>query len=165
MESPLKENQVTLLGAWPEAGLQGVQVGTLVTADATHGLWVSCPGLSNDGPRAARSTIPVAHTDVGCEVVLAFEKGDPMCPIIIGLMQKSPVIQGTGEEAVVEGEVEQVWVDDKRLRIEAKKEITLQCGESSITLRSNGKVVIKGNEIISRARTVNKVKGATVRIN
>lgn len=51
------------------------------------------------------------------------------------------------------------------LVLEAKKGLTLQCGEGSITLRGDGKVLIKGKELVSRAEGVNRVKGAAVAIN
>ena len=47
----------------------------------------------------------------------------------------------------------------------ANKSLTLQCGEGSITLRGDGKVLIKGKELVSRADGINRVKGAAVAIN
>ncbi|MBK9989736.1 MAG: hypothetical protein IPP19_03090 [Verrucomicrobia bacterium] len=51
------------------------------------------------------------------------------------------------------------------LVLEAKQGLTLQCGEGSITLRGDGKVLIKGKELISRAEGMNRIKGASVAIN
>ncbi|MCC6418741.1 MAG: hypothetical protein IT429_10940, partial [Gemmataceae bacterium] len=48
---------------------------------------------------------------------------------------------------------------------DAKEEIVLRCGKSSITLRKDGKVVVLGAEVVSRASGTNKIKGAAVRIN
>lgn len=49
--------------------------------------------------------------------------------------------------------------------LRAAKSLTLQCGEGSITLRSDGKILIKGKELVSRAEGTNWVKGAIVSIN
>lgn len=51
------------------------------------------------------------------------------------------------------------------LRFTAQERIELRCGDGSLILRADGKVIVKGNEVVSCARGVNKVKGAAVRIN
>jgi hypothetical protein len=48
---------------------------------------------------------------------------------------------------------------------DAKDEIQLRCGKSSVTLRKDGKIEIKGTQIVSRASGVNRIKGASVAIN
>jgi hypothetical protein len=53
----------------------------------------------------------------------------------------------------------------KRIAIEATDRIELVCGESSLTMSKEGKVVLKGEQIVSRAKGVNKIKGAAVKIN
>jgi len=49
--------------------------------------------------------------------------------------------------------------------IEAKKNLTLKCGEGSITLRKDGKILIKGKDLVSRAKRMNRIKGGSVTIN
>ena len=49
--------------------------------------------------------------------------------------------------------------------IEAKKELTLRCGDSVIQLRRDGKLLVKGVEVVSRAKSTNKIKGGSVQIN
>lgn len=51
------------------------------------------------------------------------------------------------------------------LVIEAKKQITFRCGEGSITLRGDGKVLIKGKDLVSHAKRMNRIKGGAVAIN
>ena len=46
-----------------------------------------------------------------------------------------------------------------------EKEIVLECGEGSITIRKDGKIVIKGTHLLSRAAGVNRIKGGQVNIN
>jgi hypothetical protein len=48
---------------------------------------------------------------------------------------------------------------------EATEEISITCGKSSITLRKDGRVVIKGTDLVSRAARTNKIRGAAVKIN
>ena len=56
-------------------------------------------------------------------------------------------------------------VDGKRVRIVGTDEIVLECGSASITLRRNGKVVIRGAYVETRSEGTNRIKGAAVRIN
>jgi len=53
----------------------------------------------------------------------------------------------------------------KTLDICATNEISIRCGKSTITLRADGTVVVKGNKLISRAARSNKIKGPSVHIN
>ena len=41
----------------------------------------------------------------------------------------------------------------------------VRCGESSLTMKRDGKIVVKGRTIVSRASRVNKIKGGSVAIN
>lgn len=59
----------------------------------------------------------------------------------------------------------EVMVDDKRIEIEGQDEVVLRCGKASITLRRNGRVVIRGTYVESRASGTNRIKGSSVLIN
>ncbi|MDH5728413.1 MAG: hypothetical protein OEZ58_05460 [Gammaproteobacteria bacterium] len=56
-------------------------------------------------------------------------------------------------------------IEDEVVRIKADKGLVIECGKSTIILIREGKVQIKGNELLSRARGMNKIKGAGVNIN
>lgn len=58
-----------------------------------------------------------------------------------------------------------VEVDGKRVTIQADQEIRLCCGRSSITMRKDGKIVIQGTHLVSRAEGVNRIKGGSVKVN
>lgn len=47
----------------------------------------------------------------------------------------------------------------------AQQKVTLSCGKSSITLHPNGKVVIKGEYILSDAEGVNRLSGGRIEVN
>jgi hypothetical protein len=51
------------------------------------------------------------------------------------------------------------------LLIEAKEELTLRVGEGSITIRADGKILIKGKDLVSHAQRVNRIRGGSVAIN
>lgn len=56
-------------------------------------------------------------------------------------------------------------VSERIVDIQAGEKLTIRCGEGSITMTKDGTVVIRGARILSRAKGVNKVKGAAVQIN
>ena len=59
-----------------------------------------------------------------------------------------------------------VTVDGRKISIDAQEELTLRCGKSSITLRRDGKIVIKGIwQLVSRAEGTNRIQGGSVAIN
>ena len=82
----------------------------------------------------------------------------------IGLIQDQPVIL---PEQIVLGKkpIRDITVDGERIVFDAKKEIELRCGKSSLIMKNDGKIVIKGTQLVSRASGVNKIKGAAVKIN
>ena len=51
------------------------------------------------------------------------------------------------------------------LLLEAGKSLTLRVGEGSITIREDGKILIKGKELVSHAQRMNRIKGGAVSIN
>jgi hypothetical protein len=56
-------------------------------------------------------------------------------------------------------------VDGRRVKIVAKDEIVLECGQASITLRRNGKIIVRGTYVETYSTGTNRVKGGQVRIN
>ncbi len=128
------------------------------------------------GALPARATVAmdpegaIAAAAARQEVLLAFEDGDPARPIVVGLIQPplptmiDLVLDGAPAEDAQEVPQEAV-LDGKRVVLEGEDEVVLRCGEASITLRRNGKVVIRGAYVESHAAGTNRIKGGSVRIN
>jgi hypothetical protein len=53
----------------------------------------------------------------------------------------------------------------EELVLEAKRQITLRCGKSSITLYPNGKIALRGDYILSDAEGLNRIVGGQVELN
>ncbi len=51
------------------------------------------------------------------------------------------------------------------LLLEARSALTLRVGDGSIEMRADGKILIKGSDLVSHATRVNRVKGGAVAIN
>lgn len=80
-------------------------------------------------------------------------------PILIDvLIDRLPGKSATSESTVVH-------LDGDILVLEGKREIQFCCGKSSVVLQADGKIVIKGGDIVSRASRTHKIKGGSVEIN
>lgn len=55
--------------------------------------------------------------------------------------------------------------DREKVRIEAERELVLRCGNASITLRHDGKVLTRADDVATVARRRNRIKGGSVDIN
>ena len=120
------------------------------------------------GPVIARSVIRASDCEdlLHAPVMLVFENGDPALPIIAGLVHESIFTPNIHEILDVPGtKRHEVVLDGKRIVFEADTEIILRCGRSSITLHADGKIVVKGKNLVSRASAANKIKGSIVNIN
>lgn len=51
------------------------------------------------------------------------------------------------------------------LLIEAGRELVLRVGEGSITIRADGKILIKGRDLVSHATRMNRIRGGSVSLN
>lgn len=149
--------------------IEGVRIGTIVRFDNCGRVLVTF--IENDQwPVAARLTSSAKEKlrqvgSVGREVLLAFENGDPECPVIIDTM--FPLVEETEHfiDVFENQKQDEITVDGKRVVVDAEEEIVLRCGEASITLTKAGKVLIKGNYVISQSAGANRIKGGSVQIN
>ncbi len=128
--------------------------------------------FDNNGPRPAKLVAGLCKFELmkeankGREVLLIFDKGNIDYPVIVNLMADS--LEGLISFEITEDNHEKpkdALIDGKRITIEAKDEIVLKCGAGSIVLRRDGKIVLKGVQIVSRAKQLNKIKGAAIKIN
>ena len=140
--------------------LDGVVIGILVgLRDSVTPLFVF-PGNPADESIAARSTRRLSRENIGCQVALLFEGGDPSYPLVIGRIQHPERIASTEEKNAVS-----VTLDGEQLILSAEQEIVLRCGKASITLTRSGKVLIRGAYVLSRSSGANRIKGGSVQIN
>jgi hypothetical protein len=56
-------------------------------------------------------------------------------------------------------------VPEKNISVEASETLSLKCGESSIELRADGKLMVKGEDVLVKARGTQRIKAGTVNIN
>jgi hypothetical protein len=63
------------------------------------------------------------------------------------------------------GEAMSVQLDKRQIDLQASDEIRLTCGKSSLVMRRDGTVIVRGVKIVSRATESNKIRGGTVSVN
>jgi len=56
-------------------------------------------------------------------------------------------------------------VDGERLVVTAQEQLVLRCGQASITLTKEGKVLIQGTYVSNRSSGVMRIKGGSVQLN
>ncbi len=145
----------------------GVRVGVITDITPEGRARVDYPG-NPLGPTEARAviTLPAASGYEGTPVLLFFEDGNAALPIIVGIVRDTVLAPAAPQQATLLAEVpRKVVCDGKRVVLDAAEEMLLRCGKGSITLRKDGKIVVRGTELVSRASGVQKIKGAAVKIN
>ena len=153
------------------ARIDGIVIARLTARGEGGELAITLPWSRE--PTVARSMAAIGEGDVGGEVAVLFEGGDPRRPVVMGRMYVSTPVaaHGTPEasetssaptDATPSPDVE---ADGERLVFSAEKEIVLRCGKSSITLTRAGKILIRGAYVLTRSSGVNRIQGGSVQIN
>jgi hypothetical protein len=169
-----------------------VLLGVLTGIDNQGSPVVGFPRFPHFESVAALATIPVLPQHIGRQVALMFTHGIDSRPIVIGfiysplqqmldnLIEQSevsiPVLETMDQsvfeepavalrQPIIDHQGDTVHVDGKRVVLEGQEEVVLKCGEASITLTRNGKVVIRGKYLLSRSSGVNRILGGSVQVN
>jgi Domain of unknown function (DUF6484) len=153
----------------------GSRLGQIVEGSTPDRLLVDYPG-NPFGPLPALSVLALDKRCLEYAIVtrqpslLMFEQGDPKRPIVVGLVQPSSAQESELRSLLVatksaRSEPREARIDGEYLTLEGYEQVTLKCGEASITLLKNGKVQLKGVYIETDAVGVNRIKGGTVKIN
>jgi hypothetical protein len=138
----------------PTASRQGFVTATLVGFSRTGAPLLDIPGEPPSTHIASRSCVLLNGGDVGKQVVIVNDVDQPDSPIVIGVIQPSMATMAV-----------EVTADGKRVVVSAVEVITLKCGEASITLNRDGKVVIRGKHVVTHASGVNRIRGGSVQLN
>ncbi|WP_299871142.1 DUF6484 domain-containing protein [uncultured Cocleimonas sp.] len=135
-----------------------VIIGALVGIDEKNQPIIVYPDNPIESGVVAKSTTLFTSDDVGCDVAMLFENGDKSKPLIIGKIQQ-PKTEPKKNSLL------DIKLDDQEITLSASKQITLSCGKSSITLTKAGKILIRGEYVLTRSSGVNRIKGGSVQIN
>jgi hypothetical protein len=167
----MTKSDARVLPLWNSAATNahGAQVGRIDGVDASGNIAVSFPGSSQSHTAKLAVAIDAAQLQQAVEsrqaVVLVFENADPTKPIIVGFVMATPMLKSAEVMPTATADVIEADIDGRRVKLVGKDEIVLECGQASITLRRNGRVVIRGTHIESDSDGANRIKGGQVRIN
>jgi hypothetical protein len=99
------------------------------------------------------------------EAVLLFEGGDPAKPLVLALLASpTPLTDAVLAGTLPAGE-KVARVDGEQVVIEGREEIVLRCGKATLRLRRDGKIVLRGVNVIVHADELQKIRGGKVQIN
>jgi hypothetical protein len=144
-------DNLAIIQPFPPETIEGIVIATVVGFDHERVL-VQLP----DQPLALVVSQSCGRrleaSDVGSEVALTFVGGDPTRPIILDKIARPATFSTT-------------TIHHRELVFEADRQITLRCGKSSVTLTRDGKVVICGKDLLSRASSVNRIRGGVIQLN
>lgn len=109
------------------------------------------PSQSSDRPVPARTCVPLHQIEPGTEVVVV---DTDETPVIIGCLLTEAEARG-----------QKPSLNERELSFRATDKIQLRCGKASIVLRADGKIMVRGVSILSRASFLNRIRGSFTKIN
>jgi hypothetical protein len=101
---------------------------------------------------------------LGQEVILLFENNDPEKAMAIASLQPTGDFATALEVASREKPVH-ARVDGETVLIKAERKLELRVGKASIVIDENGKITIRGANLLSRSTGAIRIKGGHVEIN
>jgi hypothetical protein len=132
------------------------------------GLVVRCDVLL-DGAGSAPALEP------GDRVLLTVSRDDPPGGVVLGKIvpgrPRSPEDreeQTTSDRQAasrLRSEGGRTVIEDREVVLRAGSALRIECGAGTIEIREDGKIVVKGEHLLSRARSTNRIKGGSVGIN
>lgn len=175
--------------ATSEPSAAAIRLGVIAEGSLPGALIVEYDGC---GPVPARAIIALDEPMVRRAIharqpaLLLFENGDARLPIVVGLIQPTlgaelldallaprpaagpAPVERAGEppgSAAAATPPLEARVDGKRVVLEGQEEVTIKCGDASISLRRDGKLTLRGAYIETTATGVNRIRGGSVKIN
>jgi hypothetical protein len=137
----------------------GARTGYLKSIDNEGQLFVDFPGNPH-GPiiaKIALDDIEIAdliESVEETEVLLVFDDNDLCRPIIVGRVRDRVPKDGV-----------EIRIHGRRFMVECDEEIELHCSQAKFRINRDGKIIVLGENVVSRARGRNRIKGGTVTIN
>jgi hypothetical protein len=125
--------------------------GTVCELDADGWLWVDTVGgrpLRCEWLQGPSGSVP----SIGERVLLLIAAEASVPGIVLGRVGPVPAAPAEGSCSA-------------HVRLVATESLSLQCGAASIELRADGKVMVRGEDVLLRAKGTQRIRAGTVSIN
>lgn len=123
---------------------------------------------------ATTPVIPVSRSDLGRQSVVMLPGVSFTAPLLMGFVH-TPLSMALSQSEKPDGVLNEdesdaysVEVDEEPAReliLEGKEKVVLRCGAASITLTEAGKIILRGEHLVSRSCGVNRILGASIQMN
>ncbi|MCF6337691.1 MAG: hypothetical protein L3J84_07025 [Gammaproteobacteria bacterium] len=115
--------------------------------------------------RTSAASLP--ELTAGDKVLYLAASGDETLGCVMGLVQPYQQRRSAlAEKTDAKGNLPSTTLlEDEVVRIRANKGLIIECGKGSLIINEDGKLQLKGTELLSRASGMNRIKGAGVNIN
>jgi len=150
----------------------GLLVGRIIALQENGNPLVAFDSVTKSKPIEALTVVPLASSSVGKDVAISFAQNQGGMPIVMGVIRRmlDDVLDDEPhnlEQKVLNTETAkpEVIVDGNKLELSAPEEVTIRCGEASITLNKSGKILIKGEHMLNRISGAYKVKSGSIELN
>lgn len=136
--------------------IDGVAIGLLMGFEDGSPLVVFA-GNDKDHAVPARSLTRLGAEVIGKEVALLFEDGNRNRPLIVGQIV-DPVRSEQSESVGIQR-------DGDYVRVEGKQRIELRVGKAAILMEADGRITIRGTNVVSHASGANRMRGGSISLN
>jgi hypothetical protein len=127
---------------------------------------VDFTGNPNSRPIQAIATCHIDPTHVGRQVALLFAERDMARPIVIGVVRGHLTPQHPSVAVPQYASNPMVWgANNNNLVIKGTGQMVFQCGQASLSLTEQGRIIMRGTHIASYSDGVNRIRGAMVEVN
>jgi hypothetical protein len=128
-----------------------------VTAD---GAVLVAVGKGREAPARILASVHAGHLVTGTDVLLLQDEEPGAMPVIVGVVadKVSPATQAEPESWTT-------TIGNRNVKVVAGEDLRLECGDASIVLTRDGRIVLRGVQITSRASATNRIRGGSVEIN
>lgn len=143
-------------GTTPKYASGGLLIGRIVSVAAGEHPQVVVPEIQEQ-PTPVASLVPQSELKIGVQCAL-MPTPDGNGLILMGVLQQNLVHVPEGTAITIDSQA-------KSIDIVSESEINLRCGDAHLRMTSDGLVELRGNKVVSHSSGLNRIRGASVKLN
>ena len=137
--------------------INALLVGVFLGFDSLGMVQVEVAGLA-ESLICARVMCPLDQLIPHIQCVLMFEKGAREHAVVMGTLQQPVINLAMGSNALVKQSKDGV-------EIKSDKKIHLHCGDTHLIMTADGRIELRGTTVVTHSTGLNRIRGASVKIN